>query len=114
VFESAKAVRANYRNLRSFDLGLTLDGQSVSAASKSTQIRVQLSSVHESEDFAKRSDAGSNASAPIPKPGGYVDPRSGRALGIMLNLIGLLSRKLKIDGSTGSWLDDRGGQGNCF
>jgi hypothetical protein len=54
VFESAKAVRVNYHNLRSFDLGLTLDGQSVTAAGKAARIAVQFSSVHESEDFGKR------------------------------------------------------------
>ena len=54
VFESAKAVRINYRNLRSFDFGITLDGQSVTAAGKAARIPTQLSSVHESEDFAKR------------------------------------------------------------
>jgi hypothetical protein len=62
VFESAKAVRVNYRNLRVFDLGLTLDGQSISAAGKSARIPVQLSSVHESEDFAKRCSAVSTES----------------------------------------------------
>jgi hypothetical protein len=54
VFESAKAVRVNYRNLRSFDLGLTLDGQGVTTVGKAARIPVQLSSVHESEDLAKR------------------------------------------------------------
>jgi hypothetical protein len=54
VFESAKAVRVNYRNLRSFDLGIALDGQGVTAAGKTARIPIQLSSVHESEDFAKR------------------------------------------------------------
>ena len=54
VFESAKVIRINYRSLRSFDLGLTLDGQSVTAAGKAARIPVQLDSVHESEDFAKR------------------------------------------------------------
>jgi len=54
VFESAKAVRVNYQNLRSFDLGLTLDGQGVTTVGKAARIPVQLSSVHESEDLAKR------------------------------------------------------------
>jgi hypothetical protein len=57
VFESAKVVRVNYRNLRAFDLGITLDGQGVTAAGKTARIPVQLSSVHESEDFAKRCGA---------------------------------------------------------
>ena len=57
VFESAKAIRFNYKNLRVFDLGLTLDGQSVTVAGKSARILVQLDSVHESEDFATRCSA---------------------------------------------------------
>lgn len=54
VFESAKAVKVNYKSLRSFDLGLTLDGHNVTAASKAARIPVLLSSVGEAEDFAKR------------------------------------------------------------
>lgn len=54
VFESAKLLKINYKNLRSFDLGLMLDGQNVTAASKAARIPLQLSSVHESEDIAKR------------------------------------------------------------
>ena len=57
VFESAKALRFNYKNLRVFDLGLTLDGQGVTPAGKSARILVQLDSVHESEDFATRCSA---------------------------------------------------------
>jgi hypothetical protein len=43
VFESAKAVRVNYRDLRNFDLGLTLDGQGVTTVGKAARIPVQLS-----------------------------------------------------------------------
>ena len=57
VFESAKVVRVNYKSLRNFDLGLMLDGQSVTAMGKGARIPVQLSSVHESEDFGKRCTA---------------------------------------------------------
>ena len=54
VFESSKAVKINYRSLRSFDLGLALDGHNVTPAGKAARIPLQLCSVHESEDFAKR------------------------------------------------------------
>src|ERR1022692_735604 len=57
VFESAKAAKINYRSLRSFDLSLNLDGQSITSAGKAARIPLQLSSVHESEDFAKRCTA---------------------------------------------------------
>jgi hypothetical protein len=54
VFESAKALRVDYRNLRKFDLAITLDGQSVNPAGKTARIPVQLSSVHDGEDLSKR------------------------------------------------------------
>jgi hypothetical protein len=55
VFESAKAVKINYRSMRSFDLGLILDGHNVTATSKGARIPVQLSSVYEdTDDFATR------------------------------------------------------------
>ncbi len=62
VFDAANSLRINYRSLRVFDLGLTLDGHNVTAAGKAARIPVQLSSVHESEDFAKRCDAVSTES----------------------------------------------------
>jgi hypothetical protein len=57
VFESAKATKLNYKNLRTFDIALALDGQSIGAAGKGTRIAAQLNSVHESEDFGKRFSA---------------------------------------------------------
>ena len=57
VFESAKAVRINYKTLRIFDFAFSLDGQTIPAPGKSARIPVQLSSVSENEDagaFAKR------------------------------------------------------------
>jgi hypothetical protein len=55
VFESAKAIKINYRSMRSFDLGLILDGHNVTATSKGARIPVQLSSVYEdTDDFATR------------------------------------------------------------
>lgn len=54
VFESSKAMKISYRGLRIFDLGLMLDGQGVTPMGKAARIPAQLSSVHESEDFAKR------------------------------------------------------------
>ncbi len=57
VFESAKAVRVTYKNLRSFDFALALDGQTIPSSGKSARIPLQLSSVHESEDFARRCSA---------------------------------------------------------
>ena len=54
VFESSKAIKINYRSMRTFDLSLNLDGQSITSAGKAARIPVQLSTVHESEDFAKR------------------------------------------------------------
>ncbi|MFB3853837.1 MAG: BREX system P-loop protein BrxC [Vicinamibacterales bacterium] len=54
VFENAKALRVHYRNLRSFDLAILLDGQSVTAPGKTARIPVHLSAVYESEDFPKR------------------------------------------------------------
>jgi hypothetical protein len=55
VFESAKAIRINYRNLRSFDLSLSLDGQTVTSGGKAAaRIPLHLSSVPEGEDFEKR------------------------------------------------------------
>jgi hypothetical protein len=62
VFESAKVVRVSYKSLRTFDLGLMLDGQAVTAMGKAARIPVQLSSVHESEDFGKRCAAVSTES----------------------------------------------------
>jgi hypothetical protein len=49
VFESAKLVRINYQNLRSFDLNPVLDGQTVTSASKGARIPVHLNSVPEEE-----------------------------------------------------------------
>jgi hypothetical protein len=54
VLEAGKATRFNFKGLRAFDLFASLDGQSVTAAGRSARIPVQLASVHESEDFAKR------------------------------------------------------------
>ncbi len=54
VFESAKAVRVNYKNLRTFDFALALDGQAIPSTGKSARIPLQLSSVHESEEFGQR------------------------------------------------------------
>ncbi len=57
VFENAKALRLQYRNVRGFDLAIHLDGQSVTAPGKGARIPVHLSAVHESEDFGKRCEA---------------------------------------------------------
>lgn len=54
VFESARAVNINYRSMRSFDLALSVDGQSVTAPGRATRIPVHLHSVHGDEDFTKR------------------------------------------------------------
>jgi hypothetical protein len=62
VYENAKALRVHYRNLRSFDLAILLDGQNVTAPGKTARIPVHLSAVYESEDFLKRSEAVSTES----------------------------------------------------
>jgi len=54
VFETTNALRFNYKKLRVFDLGLTLDGQTITPTGKAARIPVQLGSLHESEDFSKR------------------------------------------------------------
>ena len=54
VFESAKATKINYKGLRSFDLGLSLDGHAVASVGKAAHIPLQLCSVHESEDPGNR------------------------------------------------------------
>jgi len=54
AFESAKAVKVSYKNLRGFDIALNLDNQTIPAPGKTARIPFQLLSVHESEDFAKR------------------------------------------------------------
>lgn len=57
VYENAKALRVHHKNLRSFDLAILLDGQSVTAPGKTARIPIHLSAVYESEDFPKRCDA---------------------------------------------------------
>jgi hypothetical protein len=52
-----RALKVNYKNLRTFDLSLTLDNQTLPLPGRTARIPLQLVSVHESEDFEKRTAA---------------------------------------------------------
>ncbi|MCX6602115.1 MAG: BREX system P-loop protein BrxC [Acidobacteria bacterium] len=54
VFDSANAVKINYRSLRSFDLALSVDGQNLPVPGKAARIPLQLYSVHGAEDIEKQ------------------------------------------------------------
>ena len=51
TFTDAKAKQYNYNNLRNFSIGLTLDGQQLPPAG---QVTIDLISIDNSDDFAKR------------------------------------------------------------